>query len=125
MSVTVTITSARQLAGLNAAVAQTTDPQPTPQEYLQGLTEGQCEAFRVQFAVDRITSSAFVARFTEAEKQGIATAAQTDPVIDGFMTRVYAEPYVWLASDEVVAGMDYLVAQGLLTVQRKDEILAY
>lgn len=34
-------------------------------------------------------------------------------------------PFVWLASDEVVAGAAYLVANGLLTSERAEALLAY
>ena len=49
----------------------------------------------------------------------------TDPIIQGFIAQVKAEAYVWLASDEVGAGMAYAVGAGLLTQARADAILTY
>lgn len=128
MSITVTITSDRQLAGAAAAAAASVgegDTPPTAEAYLQSILEGACESYRNQFGVDRITSSAFVLRFTSAEYAAIRTAAETDSALAAFVARLDAEPYVWLASDEVQQAMAYVVASNLVTQARADEILTY
>jgi hypothetical protein len=135
MSLSITITVARQIAGATAAAnaanaARPLDengnpigPELTPEQYLQDVVEKACESYRDAYAVDRITSSDFIYRFTAAEMASIN--ASTDPVIQGFIAQVKAEAYVWLASNEVAAGMAYAVGEGLLTQARADAILAY
>lgn len=121
----VTITSKRQLAGIAAAAAASTEEAPvTPEQYLQRVVEAAAESYRDHFAVDRITSSDFILRLAP-EFAAITAAAATDEVIAGFITRVRSEAFVWLASDEVQQGAAYLVAANLLTQQRADEVLAY
>lgn len=135
MALNLTITSARQMAGAEAAAAAHNAARPvdengdpvgpalTGESYLQMVLEGACESYRDAYAVDRITSSEFVYRFTAAEMAGINASA--DPVVQGFVSQVRAESHVWLASDEVAAGMAYAVGAGLLTQARADAILAY
>ena len=135
MALNVTITSARQIKGAEAAAAahnaarpldengDPVGPELTGESYLQMVVEGACESYRDAYAVDRITSSDFIYRFTAAEMAAIN--ASTDPVIQGFIAQVRAEAFVWLASDEVGAGMAYAVGAGLLTQARADAILAY
>lgn len=120
--ITVTVDNA---ALERAVAAKAAEQGKSADQYLQDFTIGSCYAFRDEYKLDRITSSAFIFRFTSAEKDAIATAGKTDPVIAGFLARVDSEPYVWLGSDETIAGMSYVVAQGLLTQARADEILAY
>ena len=135
MSLSITITVARQIAGAEAAAAAHNAARPldengdpigpalTAEQYLQDVVEKACESYRDAYAVDRITSSDFIYRFTAAEMAGIN--ASTDPVIQGFIAQVRAEAFVWLASNEVAAGMAYAVGEGLLTQARADAILAY
>jgi hypothetical protein len=123
--ITVNITSDRQIAGVEAAAAaaSTEDAPVTAQEYLQRIVEGACESYRDTFAVDRITSSDFIFRFTAAEFAGLN--ASSDPIVQGFIAQVKSEPFIWLGSDEAQQGMGYVVMQGLLTQARADAILAY
>jgi len=135
MSLAISITVARQIAGAEAAAAAHNAARPldengdpvgpalTAEQYLQDVVEKACESYRDAYAVDRITSSDFIYRFTAAEMAGIN--ASTDPVIQGFIAQVRAEAFVWLASNEVAAGMAYAVGEGLLTQARADEILTY
>ena len=135
MSLNITITSARQIAGATAAAnahnaARPTDENGDPvgdaltaEQYLQRVLSGACESYRDAYAVDRITSSEFIYRFTAAEMAGINASA--DPVVQGFVAQVRSESHVWLASDEVAAGMAYAVGAGLLTQARADAILTY
>ena len=135
MSLAISITAARQIAGAEAAAAAHNAARPldengdpvgpalTAEQYLQDVVEKACESYRDAYHVDRITSSDFIYRFTAAEMAGIN--ASTDPVIQGFIAQVRAEAFVWLASNEVAAGMAYAVGEGLLTQARADAILAY
>ena len=118
--ITVTISEYRQLAGAGAAaVAAEMDTAA----YLQDVLSKACDSYRSAYGVDRITSSDFIYRFTPLEFADIN--ASSDPVVQDFIAQVKAAPYVWLGSVEVIAGMDYVVAAGLLTAARKDEILFY
>jgi len=135
MSLAISITVARQIAGAEAAAAAHNAARPldengdpvgpalTAEQYLQDVVKKACESYRDAYAVDRITSSDFIYRFTAAEMASIN--ASTDPVIQGFIAQVRAEAFVWLASNEVAAGMAYAVGEGLLTQARADAILAY
>ena len=68
-------------------------------------------------------NAGFLLRFTEAELLGIRTAATTDPITWRFLTLATAAQEIVSDDPQTVAGMDYLVAAGLLTEQRKGEIL--
>lgn len=69
------------------------------------------------------TAYQFLLRFTEAELLGIRTAANTDPITWRFLTLATAAQEIVSDDPQTVAGMDYLVSAGLLTEQRKGEIL--
>jgi hypothetical protein len=69
------------------------------------------------------TAYQFLLRFTEAELLGIRTAATTDPLTWRFLTLATAAQEIVSNDPQTVAGMDYLVSAGLLTEQRKGEIL--
>lgn len=136
MTITVTLTDPLQLAGaqaatdaFNAATSPNADGTPatpiTAQQYVQQAMERAALSWRDQYAVDRVTSGAFVLRFTQAEYDAISTAAQTDPAVAGFMQRVNESPFVWLGSAEVQQAMAYVVSLGLVTQARADEVLAY
>lgn len=121
MSITVTISERLQLAGAGAAAVAA--GAVSTQAYLQQVLEGACLSYRDSFAVDRITSSDFIYRFTAQEFASIN--ASTDPVLQGFVAEVKASPYVWLGAQQVIDGVNYCVATGYLTQPRADEILFY
>jgi len=121
MSITVTISERLQLAGAGAAAVAA--GAASTQAYLQQVLEGACLSYRDQFAVDRVTSSDFIYRFTPAEFSAINSSS--DPVLQGFVAEVKAAPYVWLGAQQVIDGVNYCVAQGYLTQARADEILFY
>ena len=120
MTITVSISDAALLAAVTAKANQ---QRKTPEQFLQDFLTGSCCVWRDEFALDRVTSSDFLFRFTAAEFAGIN--ASTDPVIQGFVAQVKAAPFVWLGSTEVIGGMNYVVAAGLLTAERAAEILSY
>lgn len=121
MSITVTISERFQLAGAGAAAVAA--GAASTQAYLQQVLENACASYRDVYAVDRITSSDFIYRFTAAEFAAIN--ASSDPVLQGFVAEVKAAPYVWLAAQQVIAGVNYCVTKGYLTQPRADVILLY
>ena len=76
------------------------------------------------FAPPVWTAYQFLLRFTEEELTAIRTAAATDPVTWRFLTLATAAQEIDSAVPTTIGGMDYLVSQGLLTEERKTEILA-
>ncbi len=72
----------------------------------------------------RLTRLDYMRRFTLAEEAGIRVAARTDPMIEVILGRLSAAEYVDVTDPETMAGVDYLVSQGLLTAERKAEVLA-
>lgn len=131
----VTISAKLQVSGASAAAKAQNDARPldengdpigpavTAEQYLQAVVEGACLSYRDAYAVDRITATDFIYRFTAQEFADINASA--DPVVQGFVAEVKAAPYVWLGSQQVIDAMNYVVAQGLLTQVRADEILFY
>lgn len=121
MSITVVISNRLQLAGAGAAAVSA--GAVSSEVYLQQILESACLSYRDQFAVDRVTSSDFIYRFTPQEFAAINTS--TDPVLQGFVTEVKATPYVWLGAQQVIDGVNYCVSTGYLTQLRADVILFY
>jgi hypothetical protein len=123
MSIIVTITGNPAEAAVAAAAAAT--GAASAQEYLQSRVDALCVEMRDQYKVGIISSGDYVLRFTAAENAAIVAAAETDAIVAGLLARVRESAEVVLYADEVVQGVGYLVAQGLLTSQRGAEILAY
>jgi hypothetical protein len=95
----------------------------SPEAYLQERVEKLVDEMRDQYKVGEIFPGDYILRFTAAENAAITASA--DPVVQGFLAEVRSASRVVLYSDEVVQGHAYLVANGLLTQTRSDEILAY
>ena len=72
----------------------------------------------------RLTRFDYMRRFSLEEEAGIRVAARTDPLIEVILGRLSAAEYVDVTDPETMAGVDYLVGQGLLTAERKAEVLA-
>lgn len=70
------------------------------------------------------TAYAFLNRFTVAELDAILAASKTDPIALRFLALAQAAQEIDSEDEATVAGMAYLVAAGLLSSQRRDEILA-
>jgi hypothetical protein len=70
-----------------------------------------------------ITKLAMIDRFTEAEYEGVLTAAKTDVQVQGWLDRFYAANQIDLDDDRTVSGIDLLVSKDLLTEERGQEIL--
>jgi hypothetical protein len=69
------------------------------------------------------TSYEFLNRFTAAERAALRTAALTDAAIADFQQMAGAAQEIINTDPVTISGMDYLVAQGLITEARKLEIL--
>jgi len=122
--ITLTITDKRLLAGVDANKGQN-EPDQTAEQYMQAWLDQIVDSWAVAHRIGIVSSGDYVLRFTPDENAAIGAAAQTDEIVAGALARVRAVQDVVLYSDEVVQGVGYLVAQGLLTQARADEILAY
>lgn len=63
----------------------------------------------------RISRIAFLQRIATAKRIAIRTAAKTDPVIEDFLDLLGATDLIELEHADTLGGVQYLVAQGLLT----------
>jgi hypothetical protein len=70
-----------------------------------------------------ITKLAMIDRFTEAEYEGVLTAAKTDVQVQGWLDRFAAANQINLDNDRTISGIDLLVSKDLLTEERGQEIL--
>ena len=70
------------------------------------------------------TAYEFLNRFTYSERAAYRQAAKTDDLIADFMSLAQAAQEIISDDLMTVQGMDYLVSVGILTQQRRDEILS-
>jgi|DEB0MinimDraft_3_1074331.scaffolds.fasta_scaffold03407_8 hypothetical protein len=68
-------------------------------------------------------TDAFIDRFTDAEWAGIWAAIQASPAMAKWYSKAAANGSIRAVSPDTQAGMAALVATGLLTEERRDEIL--
>jgi hypothetical protein len=69
------------------------------------------------------TSYEFLLRFTAEERSAFRAASLTDSMVADFQQLAQAAQEIINTDPMTVAGMNYLVSVGLLTEQRKTEIL--
>ena len=69
------------------------------------------------------TAYEFLNRFTYAERAAYRQAAKTDDLVADFMSLAQAAQEIISDDLTTIQGMNYLVSVGLLTQQRRDEIL--
>jgi len=69
------------------------------------------------------TSYQFLTRFTQEERMAYRQAALTDPLVADFEELASAAHEIETTHPMTIAGMNYLVSVGILTEQRKNEIL--
>lgn len=62
--------------------------------------------------------------FTQAEQLAVATATMTDPVVKLMYDRLFGAKYLTYEDPETEAGLALLVDKGLLTPERKGEIVS-
>lgn len=67
------------------------------------------------------TSYEFLNRFTAAERTSFISSS--DPVIQDFRWLASAAQEIFNTDPTTIAGMDYLVMVGLLTQERRNEIM--
>ncbi|MFM8899164.1 MAG: hypothetical protein ACKOF9_04340 [Burkholderiales bacterium] len=72
----------------------------------------------------QFTSLEFLDLFTEAEQLAVATASMQSVQAKLWYDRTLAASFVTIADPRTEAGLDALVASGLLTAPRKAEIVA-
>lgn len=69
------------------------------------------------------TAYEFLNRFTKQERKSIRTKAKTDDEVDDFQMLAMSANEIVSDDPTTVTGMDYLVSVGVITSQRKTEIL--
>ena len=69
------------------------------------------------------TTLDFLGRFTDAEMNSIEIARDNDEIVRSFYRAAMAAQEIVSDDPRTVAGMDYLVAIGILTQARRDAIL--
>jgi hypothetical protein len=70
------------------------------------------------------TAYEFLKRFTAQERSAIRTMSQTDDVVSDFLMFAEFAQEIRTDDDVTVQGMNYLVFVGVMSEQRKDEILS-
>lgn len=70
-----------------------------------------------------ITKLAMIDRFTEAEYEGVLTAAKTDVQVQGWLDRFNVSNQINLDDSRTINGINLLVSKNLLTQERGNEIL--
>lgn len=70
------------------------------------------------------TAYQFLMKFTAEERASFRNAALTDSVVADFQELAIAAQEISNINAMTIAGMDYLVSAGLLTQQRRDDILS-
>ena len=70
-----------------------------------------------------MTSLEFLELFTPAEQVAVVSATMTSPVVKLWYDKMLAAMNITLSDPRTEAGLDALVAAGLLTAERKSEIV--
>ena len=70
------------------------------------------------------TAYQFLTRFTAEERAAFRNAALTDPIVADFQELAIAAQDISTTNPVTISGMNYLVSVGLISSQRKDEILS-
>lgn len=130
--ITVVINDRRLLAGVQAAwlAGRPQDEESqlyyprSPQEWLQQVVEAACRSYRDQYGPDKINVADFIIRAPDVFSR-VAQDSSNDPVLTALLARLRSEAYVWLESDEVRQGVQYLVQRGYITPEQAQNLLAY
>lgn len=96
------------------------DAPPQHGSQVRDMTTGQWSAYTPP---QIWTSLEFIERFTDAEQVAIVTAAQSSAALRLWYDKAMAATQIVSTDPRLVAGMQMLVDVGLLTAQRKTEIL--
>ncbi len=66
----------------------------------------------------------FLAKFTNIELASFYALAKTDVMTEVLKDKISMAEFIDLNEKEISDGLDYLILKGILTTQRKEEILA-
>jgi len=98
------------------------------EEVVRGMAYDPNETPRFRFAepvfAPRWTAFEFLLRFTDAERESFRVSALDDSKVADFMQLCTAASHIEANHPMTIAGMAYLVSEGLLTQARADEVLA-
>ncbi|MFZ7337931.1 hypothetical protein ACLS0R_16975 [Comamonas jiangduensis] len=92
------------------------DPVPEPEPEPEPTPEPQYSRFFGNAKLDL---------FTPAEQLAVVTATMTDPVVKLMYDRLLGAAYLTYADAETEQGLQLLVDKGLLTTERKAEIVVH
>jgi hypothetical protein len=123
--ITVTLSNPRHIAGATAAWRANPGEYADVTAYVQAAIERVADSWVESTSVDQISVGEFVLRFTGAEFAAITAAAGTDANVAAILATLRAQDSVRLGSVDAVNGIAYLVAAGLLTQQRGEDVLRY
>lgn len=76
------------------------------------------------YPASAMTRGGFRNRLTFAEKVAIKAAEATDPMLQVLADDQSQATFIDLSDPSVTAGLDLLIYKGLITAERKDEILS-
>jgi len=109
------------------AIRQSSNTAETALQALTDLMSVNSFTWQVNAVIappQRVTRAEFLARFTDAEVQGVIAAAQANAALGAWWERFKLVGYVSLADSDTIAGVNALGIAGLLTTARVDEVLA-
>jgi hypothetical protein len=89
------------------------------------LLTNQGNSYADLFQIGRITSAAFVLRFSPEEYAAIMAAAPERPEVAGYITQLCQQPYVPLTDPRLQPALQAMAVAGLIDAGRVDAILAY
>lgn len=126
MQVTIDVTDAAKLTGLQRALAQynSMNPQKSEAEFLQWQVDNQLSEYARTMVQPVITKLAFLNRLTSDERIGIRAAAAQSPAIADYMAMLDAAQDVDLTDARTIGGVQALEAAGLIGEGRAAVILA-
>lgn len=126
MDYTISITENPKAIALQRAldVYNASNPQLTPEGFMQRLIDGQLANLVASYVVTNVTKLAFLNRFTAEERIGIRTAAQSNVAIADYLAMLDAAQDVDLTDARTIGGVRALEAAGLIAAGRAAQILA-
>lgn len=89
------------------------------------LLTNQGNSYADLFHIGRVTSAAFVLRFSPEEYAAITAAASGHPEVAGYITQLCQQPYVSLTDPRLQPAMQAMADAGLIDTSRVDAILSY
>lgn len=101
-----------------------TNPQNFPTDELEDDDVGLLAFLASLEPARRMTSLEFLDLFTEAEQLAVITAAMSNPQINLWWTKLTMATFVDFSDPRLAGGLKALVAAGLLTAERAQEVLA-